>query len=83
MTVGGPGLVAVGSRSGDQDQSAVVWGSPDGITWSQVRHDETAFGEEGRKVMMSVIATGSTVVAVGSDSPRLFTQDAAARHSPR
>jgi hypothetical protein len=41
ITVGGPGLVAVG---GDADQGAVVWTSDDGLVWVRVPHDESIFG---------------------------------------
>ncbi len=56
VTVGGPGLVAVGSDGPD----AAVWTSPDGITWSQVPHDAAVFGGE----MNSVTVGGPGLVAV-------------------
>ena len=40
VTVGGPGLVAVGWDT----MGAAVWTSVDGITWSRVPHDEAVFG---------------------------------------
>jgi hypothetical protein len=56
VTVGGPGLVAVGSseeeKAGPDDAAdepanvnhdAAVWTSPDGLTWSRVPHDEAVF----------------------------------------
>jgi hypothetical protein len=57
VTVGGPGLVAVGERGGDSDQVVqsgawianrevgAVWTSVDGLTWSRVPHDPSVFGE--------------------------------------
>jgi hypothetical protein len=58
VTAGGPGLVAVGRSEGN----AAVWTSPDGITWSRIPHDESAFGDS---YMTSVTAAGPGVVAVG------------------
>ena len=40
VTVGGPGLIAVGGT----DQRAAVWTSPDGIKWSRIPHDDEVFG---------------------------------------
>lgn len=47
VSVGGPGLVAVGEdRSRDVDDGdPAVWTSVDGIGWSRVPHDEEVFGE--------------------------------------
>jgi len=71
VTVGGPGLVAVGwGRLGD-DEDAAVWTSPDGISWSRVPHDEAVFGGDGDKVMTSVTAGGPGLVAVGRDTKRV------------
>jgi len=64
VTVGGPGLVAVGW----DDTNAAVWTSVDGITWSRVPHDESVFGFVGRPSMVSVTAGGPGLVAVGSDN---------------
>ena len=55
VTVGGPGLVAVGSA---------VWTSPDGTTWSRVPYNEAVFG--GGAGMASVTAGGPGLVAVGA-----------------
>ncbi|MEE8375419.1 MAG: hypothetical protein V3S26_03750 [Acidimicrobiia bacterium] len=59
ITVGGPGLVAVG----EGDDGATVWTSVDGITWSRVPHDEAVFG--GGNTMSSVTRGGAGLVAVG------------------
>jgi hypothetical protein len=70
VTVGGPGLVAVGwdwPDTPDLGPNAAVWTSPDGNIWSRVTHDETLFGGEGRRVMASVTEHDSCLVAVGSD----------------
>jgi hypothetical protein len=67
VTVGGPGLVAVG-RAGPmtpQEAVAAVWTSLDGITWSRVHHDEADFGGRGNLFMNSVAAGGPGLVAVG------------------
>lgn len=65
VTVGGPGLVAVGgSWSGVAGQGgAAVWTSVDGVTWSRVPHSD-AFSGGG---MSSVAAGGPGLVAVGWD----------------
>ena len=71
VTVGGPGLVAVG-RDGpvaDGEGNAAVWTSPDGFTWSRVPHDEAIFGGQGEQRMVSVTAGGPGLVAVGFDKP--------------
>ncbi len=67
VAAGGPGLVAVGYDSSDDDIDAAVWISVDGVTWSRVPHDETVFGGEGKQIMFSVAAGGPGVVAVGYD----------------
>jgi len=76
VTVGGPGLVAVGSDGNDDsdfdrriDESAAdaaVWTSPDGLTWSRVPHDEAVFGGPGAQRMVDVAVGGPGLVAVGS-----------------
>jgi len=55
VTVGGPGLVAVGfDRTPDNDEGdAAVWTSPDGLTWSRVDHDEAVFGGGSRQMMLT------------------------------
>jgi hypothetical protein len=70
VTVGGPGLVAVGGI----DQRAAVWTSPDGITWSRTPHDDEVFGGEvgpssGGSFMSSVTVGGPGLVAVGQSEP--------------
>jgi hypothetical protein len=67
VTVGGPGLVAVGSDG----LHAAVWTSADGITWSRVARDDGAFGGldycQAGPTISSVTAGGPGLVAVGSD----------------
>lgn len=75
VTVGGPGLIAVGeegvwggSENGVEYEStgaAVVWTSPDGVTWTRVPHDEEVFGGEGFQKMSSVTVGGPGFVVVG------------------
>ncbi len=67
VTVGGPGLVAVGVDVSGNDQDAAVWTSPDGITWFRVPHDEAVLGGAGEQTMRSVTAGGPGLVAVGGD----------------
>jgi hypothetical protein len=63
VTAGGPGLVAVGSDGHPDAENAVVWTSPDGVTWSRVPHNEVVFG--GGAEMSSVTVGGPGLVAVG------------------
>jgi len=78
VTVGGPGLVAVGGAwSGlydpevaeDDPESVVggaaVWTSVDGTSWSRVPNDEGVFSGSD---MSSVTAGGSNLVAVGDSA---------------
>jgi hypothetical protein len=84
VTVGGPGLVAVGSAgpsptwinrelvepgAGQSWSNAAVWTSPDGLNWTRVPHDEAIFGGPGNQVMSSVTAGDFGLVAVGFDEP--------------
>ncbi len=66
MTVGGPGLVAVG---GDEsgDENAAVWTSPDGVAWTRVSHDDVVFGGAGNQMMLGVTVNKSGLVVVGRD----------------
>lgn len=74
VTVGGPGLVAVGGDGGrgwwdnNPENKAAVWTSVDGITWSRVPDDESVFSSGGNPVMLSVTVGGPGLVAVGADS---------------
>ena len=67
VTVGGPGLVAVGWvwSTPDENFDAAVWTSVDGTTWSRVPNDGSAFGGAGVQQMRGVTAGGSGLVAVG------------------
>jgi len=86
VTVGGPGLVAVGSESSVWDDetersetyNAAVWTSADGLTWSRVPHDEAVFGGPGTQEMTSVTTGGPGLVAVGSDTTEVGYETAAA-----
>jgi hypothetical protein len=66
ITVGGPGLVAVGWDESGDDIDAAVWTSSDGISWTRVP-DQAALGGEGEQSMFGVIAGGPGLVAVGWD----------------
>jgi hypothetical protein len=70
VTAGGPGLVAVGwdGHPQGEESNAVVWTSPDGITWSRVPHDEAVFGNVTGAWMWSVTAGGPGLVAVGDST---------------
>jgi hypothetical protein len=67
VTAGGPGLVAVGYEEAGGYQSAVVWVSADGNTWTRV-DDAATFGGTGGQGMNAVAAFGSGLVAAGWDT---------------
>ena len=69
VTVGGPGLVAVGSAN----SAPAVWTSVDGITWSRVPHNEAVGGGS----MSSVTSGGPGLVAVGSFEPNAAVRTSA------
>ena len=64
VTVGGPGLVAVGDAGHPDSENGVVWTSVDGISWSRVPYNEAVFG--GGAGMSSVTVGGPGLVAVGA-----------------
>ena len=74
VTVGGPGLVAVGVDTtgayGDSDSfnDAAVWVSVDGYTWTRIR-DDAVFGGPEQQQISSVTAGGAGLVAVGAAGP--------------
>ena len=84
VTAGGPGLVAVGTSAGfgggaalvegesAVDESAAVWTSPDGLTWTRVPPDEAVFGGPGWQSMFDVTVGGPGLVAVGQDGGDQF-----------
>jgi hypothetical protein len=51
---------------GEQIGNAAVWTSVDGLNWSRVLNDRSAFGSSGDQQMASVTAAGPGLVAVGS-----------------
>ena len=61
ITVGGPGLVAVGTIG---DVAATVWTSVDGAEWTRVIPSEGVFGYTNTE-MYDVVAGGPGLVAVG------------------
>jgi hypothetical protein len=63
VTAGGPGLVAVGHEIVNNDSVAVVWVSPDGLSWTR----PPAVRAPGYQRMLSVAAGPSRLVAVGFD----------------
>ena len=75
VTAGGPGVVAVGFAIGPAADSvgerAMVWTSPDGVTWSRVPHNEALFADAG---MTSVTATSRGLVVLGdANIPVIWT----------
>jgi hypothetical protein len=75
VTVGGPGLVAVGSVQKNGDEAAAVWTSVDGLMWSRVPHDEAVFGGVGGQGMSSVTVGGPGLVAVGVGAGRMSVDE--------
>ena len=74
VTVGGPGLVAVGV---DWDrEAAAAWTSTDGLDWQRVPHDEAVFGGEAGQWMHSVTEAGAGLIAVGREG--LYDEGSAA-----
>ncbi len=69
VTVGGPGLVAVGGEGRRLEEDAVVWTSVDGLIWSRVPHDDVVFGGDRTQVMESVVAVETGLWAVGWEGP--------------
>lgn len=66
VTVGGPGLVAVGQDSSGDGVGAAVWTSPDGVAWTKVPGNPDTFGGSDARIMLGVAADGSRLVAVGA-----------------
>ena len=66
VTVGGPGLVAVGTAA-QPPGSAVgaVWVSTDGVVWTRVTDSDEAFGGSDDVYLQGVTAGGPGLVAVG------------------
>ena len=63
VTVGGPGLVAVGAAEAGANTSVpAVWISADGLNWSRIPHDDAVFGV-GSPASTGPIGTGLTAVA--------------------
>jgi hypothetical protein len=67
VAAGPLGLVAVGAQYQGEDYDAVVFTSPDGLTWSRVPDPEGVFGGPGWQGMHAVTAGGPGWVAVGYD----------------
>jgi hypothetical protein len=65
VTVGGPGLVAVGYDGAVNRYDAAVWTSVDGLTWARIPQDELVFGGSDVQGMNAVAAGGPGLVAVG------------------
>jgi len=68
VTVGGPGLVAVGWAQTGDDRDAAVWTSIDGTVWDRVPHDPEVFGGPRNQEMNAVAAGGPGLVAIGYDA---------------
>jgi hypothetical protein len=66
VSAGGPGLVAVGYDVSGDDSDGAVWVSADGYAWTRV-DDGAVLGGTGNQSIVSVIAGGPGLVAVGSE----------------
>lgn len=64
VTLGGPGLVAVGAEEGSEEIRPAVWVSSDGLTWARVSPEASALASGA---MDSVISGGPGLIAWGSD----------------
>ena len=65
VVAGGPGLVAVGWDLSGADGEPAVWTSADGLTWTRVSGPVAP--SAGDQTMLSVVAGGPGLVAVGSE----------------
>jgi hypothetical protein len=64
VTVGGPGLVAVGREKPGSDFDSVVWVSPDGASWTRTDTGDV-FGGPGDQVIAQVAELSGGLMAVG------------------
>ena len=62
VTAGGPGLVAVGVGSVSASGVAQVWISSDGLSWTQVTHDNR---DEMYGFMWDATVFGPGLIAIG------------------
>jgi DNA-binding SARP family transcriptional activator len=67
ITVGGPGLVAVGEETIDGDENAAVWTSIDGTNWDRVEDPSGALGGSGSQQMSAVADSDVGLVAAGNE----------------
>ena len=56
VTLGGPGLVAVGTEFTDRGDRAAVWTSSDGLAWQRAPADQAALNGDDQPFMLSVTA---------------------------
>lgn len=73
VTVGGPGLVAVGREKPGSDFDSVVWVSPDGASWTRIDNGDV-FGGPGDQVVGQVVEVSGGLIAVGYE--RIDDRDA-------
>jgi hypothetical protein len=70
VTVGGPGLVVVGEYELDNTGRALVWHSPDGLSWTRVPYDEAIFGPDASvdpdQAMSDIATLDFGLVAIGT-----------------
>jgi len=73
VTVGGPGLVAVGREKPGSDFDSVVWVSLDGASWTRIDNGDV-FGGPGDQVVAQVFEVSGGLMAVGYE--RIEDRDA-------
>lgn len=82
VTVGGPGLIAVGAEclgqcinAGPVDNpatlDAAVWVSSNGESWERLDLPEEVVGGPGDQIMTDVVAGPPGVIALGTDTPNV------------
>jgi hypothetical protein len=67
VTLGGPGLIAVGSESADDGPAAAVWTSIDGTEWQRLADDVITSDGENPLRMTRVAAGAPGLVAFGTE----------------
>jgi hypothetical protein len=65
----GQGFIAGGFQQSSGDMDAVVWTSPNGLTWERVTSEEPVFGGENQQRVAALSVLDATIVAVGLLAP--------------
>ena len=76
VSVGGPGLVAVGWFHGPAaTPTPAVWTSANGTTWFRVPHNDTAFAENAYFDTVTVGEAGLVAVGIAGCGPAVWTSN--------